>query len=146
MEHFKARVQLNEDGSYRNPVKLDGLETADPKLIGKQLNHIAATARTGGELQPIGSLYGFDLLVKSETTEKDGFDLTQNRFYARGEADYLYSYNHGNIAEDLTAVPREDLLVRLGFRSYSFSSRMTNSFINRLSLYRNNWNLIPTEK
>ena len=100
LEHFKARVQLNEDGSYRNPVKLDGLETSDPKLIGKQLNHIAATARTGGELQHIGSLYGFDLLVKSETTEKDGFDLTQNRFYARGEADYLYSYNHGNIAAD----------------------------------------------
>ncbi|WP_294593674.1 hypothetical protein [uncultured Rikenella sp.] len=43
MEHFKARVQLNSDGSYRNPVKLDGLETSDPKLIGKQLNHIAAT-------------------------------------------------------------------------------------------------------
>ncbi len=100
LEHFKARVQLNSDGSYRNPVKLDGLETSDPKLIGKQLNHIAETARTGGELQPIGSLYGFDLLVKSETTEKDGFDLTQNRFYARGEADYLYSYNHGNIAAD----------------------------------------------
>ncbi len=100
LEHFKARVQLNSDGSYRNPVKLDGLETADPKLIGRQLNHIATTARTGGELQPIGSLYGFDLLVKSETTEKDGFDLTQNRFYARGEADYLYSYNHGNIAAD----------------------------------------------
>ncbi len=100
LEHFKARVQLNSDGSYRNPVKLYGLETSDPKLIGKQLNHIAETARTGGELQPIGSLYGFDLLVKSETTEKDGFDLTQNRFYARGEADYLYSYNHGNIAAD----------------------------------------------
>lgn len=100
LEHFKACVQLNSDGSYRNPVKLDGLETSDPKLIGKQLNHIAETARTGGELQIIGSLYGFDLLVKSETTEKDGFDLTQNRFYARGEADYLYSYNHGNIAAD----------------------------------------------
>jgi len=100
LEHFKARVQLNADGSNRNPVKLDGLETSDPKLIGKQLNHIAETARTGGELQTIGSLYGFELLVKSETTEKDGFDLTQNRFYARGEADYLYSYNHGNIAAD----------------------------------------------
>ena len=71
-----------------------------PKLIGKQLNHIAQTARTGGELQLIGSLYGFDLLVKSEKTEKDGFDITQNRFYARGEANYLYSYNHGNIAAD----------------------------------------------
>ncbi|WP_297607063.1 N-6 DNA methylase [uncultured Alistipes sp.] len=100
LEHFKARVQLNSDGSYRNPVKLYGLETSDPKLIGKQLNHIAETARTGGELQHIGSLYGFDLLVKSEMTEKDGFELVQNRFYARREADYLYSYNHGKIAAD----------------------------------------------
>ena len=31
LEHFKARVEFNEDGSYRNPVKLNGLETSDPK-------------------------------------------------------------------------------------------------------------------
>lgn len=49
LEHFKARVEFNEDGSYRNPVKLNGLETSDPKLIGKQLNRIAETARTASE-------------------------------------------------------------------------------------------------
>lgn len=90
LEHFKARVEFNEDGSYRNPVKLNGLETSDPKLIGKQLNHIAETARTLDRLEPIGSLYGFELLVQSETTGKDGLDLVQNRFYVRGEGDYLY--------------------------------------------------------
>ena len=83
LEHFKARVEFNEDGSYRNPVKLNGLETSDPKLIGKQLNHIAETARTLDRLEPIGSLYGFELLVQSETTGKDGLDLVQNRFYVR---------------------------------------------------------------
>ena len=100
LEHFKARVEFNEDGSYRNPVKLNGLETSDPKLIGKQLNRIAETARTLDRLEPIGSLYGFELLVQSETTEKDGLDLVQNRFYVRGEGDYLYQYNYGNIASD----------------------------------------------
>ncbi len=100
LEHFKASVQLNEDGSYRNPIKLTSIETADLKAIGKQLNHIAETARTHGALEPVGTLYGFDLLVQSETTEKDGFELVQNRFYARREADYLYSYNHGKIASD----------------------------------------------
>lgn len=100
LEHFKARVEFNEDGSYRNPVKLNGLETSDPKLIGKQLNHIAETARTLDRLEPIGSLYGFELLVQSETTGKDGLDLVQNRFYVRGEGDYLYQYNYGNIASD----------------------------------------------
>lgn len=100
LEHFKARVEFNEDGSYRNPVKLNGLETSDPKLIGKQLNRIAETARTLDRLEPIGSLYGFELLVQSETTGKDGLDLVQNRFYVRGEGDYLYQYNYGNIASD----------------------------------------------
>ena len=60
LEHFKARVEFNEDGSYRNPVKLNGLETSDPKLIGKQLNRIAETARTLDRLRTHpGSLYGF---------------------------------------------------------------------------------------
>ena len=84
LEHFKARVEFNEDGSYRNPVKLNGLETSDPKLIGKQLNRIAETARTLDRLEPIGSLYGFELLVQSETTGKDGLDLVQNRFLCPG--------------------------------------------------------------
>ena len=81
-------------------MKLNGLETSDPKLIGKQLNRIAETARTLDRLEPIGSLYGFELLVQSETTGKDGLDLVQNRFYVRGEGDYLYQYNYGNIASD----------------------------------------------
>jgi len=100
LENFKSRVQLNEDGSYKNPIRLDGIEGGDIKFIGKHLNHIADTARTGKEFDKIGSLYGFDLLVKSETSEKDGFDMMQNRFYVRGEGDYLYQYNYGNLATD----------------------------------------------
>ena len=100
LENFKSRVQLNEDGSYKNPIRLDSVQGGDIKFIGKQLNHIADTARTGNEFDKIGSLYGFDLLVKSEISIKDGFDLVQNRFYVRGEGDYLYQYNYGNLAAD----------------------------------------------
>ena len=100
LENFKSRVQLNEDGSYKNPIQLDGVQGGDIKFIGKHLNHIADTARTGNEFDKIGSLYGFDLLVKSETSQKDGFDMVQNRFYVRGEGDYLYQYNYGNLASD----------------------------------------------
>ncbi|MDD3064422.1 MAG: DNA methylase, partial [Massilibacteroides sp.] len=91
---------LNEDGSYKNPIQLDGVQGGDIKFIGKHLNHIADTARTGNEFDKIGSLYGFDLLVKSETSQKEGFDMVQNRFYVRGEGDYLYQYNYGNLATD----------------------------------------------
>jgi N12 class adenine-specific DNA methylase len=100
LENFKSRVQLNEDGSYKNPIQLDGVQGGDIKFIGKHLNHIAETARTGTEPEKIGSLYGFDIVVKSERTEKEGLDLVQNRFYVRGEGDYLYQYNYGNLAAD----------------------------------------------
>lgn len=100
LANFKSRVQLNDDGSYKNPIQLDGVQGGDIKFIGKHLNHIAETARTGMEFQKIGSLYGFDIVVKSETTEKEGLDLVQNRFYVRGEGNYLYHYNHGNLAAD----------------------------------------------
>ena len=100
LENFKSRVQLNEDGSYKNPIQLDGVQGGDIKFIGKHLNHIADTARTGNDFDKIGSLYGFDLLVKSESSQKEGLDMVQNRFYVRGEGDYLYQYNYGNLATD----------------------------------------------
>jgi N12 class adenine-specific DNA methylase len=100
LANFQSRVQLNDDGSYKNPLKLDGIEGGDVQFIGKTLNHIAQTARTGEEAQKIGSIYGFDILVKSEASMKEGFDFVQNRFYIRGEGEYLHHYNHGNLAAD----------------------------------------------
>jgi N12 class adenine-specific DNA methylase len=99
VEAFNARVQV-VDGTRLNPVKLDGLAVGDPVSVGKKLNEIADKAHTHGLSEPIGSLYGFTLLVKSETTVKDGFDLVQNRFFIKGEGEILYNYNHGHIAAD----------------------------------------------
>ncbi|MDR0430237.1 MAG: N-6 DNA methylase [Tannerellaceae bacterium] len=99
VEAFNARVQV-VDGTRLNPVKLDGFQPTDPVSIGKKLNEIADKARTHGLSEPIGSLYGFTLLVKSETTVKDGFDLVQNRFFIKGEGEILYNYNHGHLAAD----------------------------------------------
>ena len=100
MEAFSSRVQTAPDGTRLNPVKLDGLAMGDPVSVGKKLNEIAGKARTHGASEPIGSLYGFTLLVKSETTLKDGFDLVENRFFIKGEGEILYNYNYGRIAAD----------------------------------------------
>ena len=100
VEAFNSRVQVAPDGTRLNPVKLDGFQAADPVAIGKKLNEISDKARTHGAHEKIGSLYGFDLLVKSETTNKDGFDLIQNRFFIRGEGQILYNYNYGSLAAD----------------------------------------------
>lgn len=100
VEAFNAHVQVAPDGTRLNPVKLDGLTATDPISVGKKLNEIADKVRTHGLSEPIGSLYGFTLLVKSETTVKDGFDLVQNRFFIKGEGEILYNYNHGHLAAD----------------------------------------------
>ena len=101
IEAFSSRVQYQPDGVTRlNPVQLDGLQGSNPKEVGLKLNEIADNTRTHGAHEKIGTLYGFDLMVKSETTNKDGFDLIQNRFFIKGEGDILYNYNHGTMATD----------------------------------------------
>ena len=100
LEAFRSRAELNEDGSYRNRITLDGVESNDPQFIGKQLNHIAKTVDTGSGEKRIGSIYGFEIIVKSEKSMKEGFESIHNRFYVRGEGEYLYQYNYGNLAGD----------------------------------------------
>lgn len=68
--------------------------------MGEKLTEIAGKARTLGIHETIGSLYGFSLSVKSETTQKDGFDMVQNRFYVQGEGKIYYHYNNGVLAAD----------------------------------------------
>jgi N12 class adenine-specific DNA methylase len=100
IKNFNSHVHTNEDGSYRNPVQLDGITGSDFKIIGKKLNEIAGTAKTHGAHEPIGNLYGFTLYVKSETINKDGLDFIQNRFSVRGDGEIFYHYNNGHIAVD----------------------------------------------
>lgn len=69
--NLQQRVQKRSDGAIVNLIQLDGLSpNADVKQIGAKLNQIADKARTGGDYQEIGSLYGFQLLVKTENVRK----------------------------------------------------------------------------
>ncbi|MBW0165530.1 MAG: N-6 DNA methylase [Sediminibacterium sp. Gen4] len=100
-ENLQQRIQKRPDGAIANPVLLDGLQlNANPKQIGAKLNEIADKARTGGQYEEIGSLYGFTLLVKTEISEKEGVDIRVNRFLVQGEGNIKYTYNNGLIAKD----------------------------------------------
>ncbi len=99
IEAFGSRVQT-VDGVRLNPVKLDGFEATDPVSVGKRLNEIADRAQTHGSQEPIGTLYGFTLFVKTENTNKDGYEIKQNRFFVKGEGEIYYNHNHGQIAAD----------------------------------------------
>ena len=93
---FTSRAQTDEDGYYRNPVRLDGLAATDAKSVGTRLQQIAKNAETGGEYTPIGELYGFPILVKTEKSIREGVEVKQNRFFIEGA--YKYTYNNGQLA------------------------------------------------
>ncbi len=104
-EFFNSHIQRDIDGKPLNPVKLDGLNTIDFKLVGAKLNEIDDNLNTKGEYQKIGTLYDFLLLVKSENSNKEDslfgdekyFD---NKFFIMGESEIKYTYNNGKIAND----------------------------------------------
>lgn len=99
--NLQGRIQKRSDGTIANPVQLDGLPpNADIKQIGAKLNQLADKARTGGQYEEIGSLYGFTLYVKTEMSEKEGVDIRVNRFLVQGEGNIKYTYNNGLIAKD----------------------------------------------
>jgi hypothetical protein len=57
-------------------------------------------ATTHGEHYPIGELYGFKLLVKTEDSMKEGLFMKQNRFFVEVEGYVKYTHNNGHIAND----------------------------------------------
>ncbi|MXS69921.1 N-6 DNA methylase [Flavobacteriaceae bacterium W22] len=99
--NLQGRIQKLPDGTVANLIKLDGLPPdADIKQIGAKLNQLADNSRTGGDYEEIGSLYGFQILVKTEMSQKDGVDIRVNRFLIQGEGNIKYTYNNGIIAKD----------------------------------------------
>ena len=97
---FESRVQNDKDGNKLNPIQLKGVEGSDPKRIAAKLAEVKEHARTKGEYFDIGTLYGFKIVVKTESSSQSLFDLSQNRFFIMGESGMKYSYNNGNIAAD----------------------------------------------
>jgi hypothetical protein len=97
---YTSRIVKDRDGVIQNPVLLDKLESSDPKIIGARLNEIAENATTNGEHFKIGTLYGFNLLVKTEESKKEGLFRKENRFFIEGEGNIKHTYNNGHIAND----------------------------------------------
>ena len=97
---FESRVQYDKEGKKLNPLKIDGITGNDPKVIAVRLHEIEDKERTHGQPVPIGSLYGFEIVVKTDTTVKEGLDFCENRFFVRGAGKLLYNYNNGRLAAD----------------------------------------------
>jgi hypothetical protein len=100
LETFNSRVQYDRDGNKLNPVQLEGVSATDLKVIADKLAQISEHAATNGEHYKIGTLYGFNLFVKTEDTQKTGLFMKENKFYVEGEGNVKYTHNNGHIANN----------------------------------------------
>lgn len=93
-EHYHRHLQHGKDGVKLNPIKLDGLESADAKEIGSFIIGLHRRELSGRKPVKIGSLYGFDLYVSPHLSMMTA--KPENRFYARRHDDGIwYNYNNG---------------------------------------------------
>jgi hypothetical protein len=99
-ETLNGRIRYDADGNKLNPLKLDGVESTDIKVLAAKLGQINDNASTHGDYQAIGELYGFRLSVKTEESQKEGILFRQNRFFVEGGGHVKYDYNNGYIAND----------------------------------------------
>jgi hypothetical protein len=112
---YDARKQLGEQGEVLNMLTLDGFTVPETdadgkpldyagqqKAIGERLWRIEQTARTQGTRLKVGSLYGFDLMVKTNEQiirDADGNEdvLYTNYFVVQG-CRILWKVNDGYLS------------------------------------------------
>ena len=98
---FEQRMERDAEGNPVNRLSIKGVEDcSDIKVIAHRLQEIEEKARTNGEYNQIGELYGFSVMVKTESSSQNLFDLSVNRFFVKGEGSIYYTYNNGKLAND----------------------------------------------
>ncbi len=99
LELFKERLKVDKEGKPINQITIQGIEgEIDIKKIAHRLHEIEKKARTEGTYYEIGNVYGFAIMVKTESSSKDLFNYSQNRFFVKGQDLIFYSYNNGKLA------------------------------------------------
>ena len=98
---FEQRVERDTEGLPVNKLTIKCVEdSTDIKIIAARLQEIDEKARTKGEYNKIGEIYGFSIMVKTESPSKDLFDCSVNRFFVKGQESIYYTYNNGKLASD----------------------------------------------
>ncbi len=98
---FEQRVERDTEGNPINKLTIKGVEgSMDIKVIAARLQEIGEKARSKGEYNKIGEIYGFSIMVKTESSSKDLFDCSVNRFFVKGQESIYYTYNNGKLASD----------------------------------------------
>lgn len=99
---FNSKLKLNDKKEVINNIVLYEIPNeTDIEKQAKYLHKLVDTERTNNSYKRIGEVYGFPIMIKSESSNKEGmFTFTDNRFFVKGEGGVLYSYNNGHLASD----------------------------------------------
>lgn len=114
-QQYDARKQLGEQGEVLNMLVLDGFTVPETdadgkpldyagqqKALGERLWRIEQTARTQGIPLKIGSLYGFDLMVKTNeqiVRDADGNeDVIYTNYFTVQGCRILHTVNNGKLS------------------------------------------------
>jgi len=97
---YTGNLKMEKDGAKSNPIQLNGLDSAEPEIIGKHLIGIYLNWKEGADPK-LGTLYGFDLYVQPhrevEFINDERIESRFNTFYAeRPETGIKYTYNQGH--------------------------------------------------
>ena len=99
-DHINEVAPPDAKGKRANPLRIDGVESADIVAHGKRLVEIDRTVNTGDDYQKIGTLFDFRILVRTERMQKDGLALTVNKFMVEGLDGIKYTFNNGHLAAE----------------------------------------------
>jgi hypothetical protein len=105
---YKKALTFEKDGTKSNPVQITGSKSAEPEAIGIHLIQLSVNWKPKlgeDDIQIIGSLYGFDCMIRrqKETFEnKSLFEYRyQNVFFAESKTTGIkYTWNQGHINID----------------------------------------------
>ena len=100
LAQFKGKARKDAEGNILNDLRLNGLKSTDVKVLAGRLQEIADKARTKGDYLQVGEIYGFQIVVKSEASQKDMFSFVDNRFMVKGNGSLYYTHNNGHLAND----------------------------------------------
>ena len=100
---FEKRVERDDEGTPINKLTIKGVEDC----TDDQDYCCTFTGNRRKKLAPKGEYNknwrksnGFSIMVKTESTSKDLFDCSVNRFFVKGQESIYYTYNNGKLATD----------------------------------------------
>jgi hypothetical protein len=96
---YKSRLELEKDGTRKNLIHLSNFGGGDPEAIGRFLIDYFYQYRpeeAGIHEKQIGTLYGFDLYIKTQTDKfKEGYAFHSQYYAVNPESGIKYTHTNG---------------------------------------------------